>query len=213
MQNKWQISCVFQILLQNVFDEGANRRIYFSLVLIPSEAQPFSLLLESIFWLCRLGMHVLPYSLLWDHTKKNPWSLRSFRRKPLAACKKSELTHILLWFGFFFFLPPLSKSFPFSVFWRGPARLHGWSASYVLGSAACLEAVWENSCAPLPEMESCMNAAIVHRACFHLYQNVKTELGYTDTAQWHYVLLLLTSISVQQQESTLTKRGEEEWCN
>lgn len=80
---------------------------------------------------------------------------------------------------FFFDTPPPSESFPFSVFWRGPARLHGWSTSYVLGSTACLEAVWKTSCAPLPEMESGMNTAIVHRACFHLDQTVKAELGYS----------------------------------
>lgn len=65
--------------------------------------------------------------------------------------------------GFFF---SLSKSFPFSVCRRGPARLHGGSTSYVLGSTACPEAVWESSCSPLLEMESGMNAAVVHRGWF-----------------------------------------------
>lgn len=171
----------------------------------PGEPQPSSFCLESTFrlcfsscayhhMLCRLGMWTAHLSTLCMYChihssettpKRDPLSLRSFETKPSAACKKSELTHILLCC---FFFSSLSESFPFSVFWRGPARLHGWSTTYVLGSTACLEAVWENSCSPLPEMEPGMNAAIVHRGCFHLSQNVKAELR-CSVIHWHSLVI------------------------
>lgn len=93
----------------------------------PGEPQSPSLRSESTFRLCffylRISSHamqvryancssfyalrVLPHSLLCGHANKDPLSLRSFEMKPSAACKKSELTHILLCCFF-----SLSKSFP-----------------------------------------------------------------------------------------------------
>ena len=142
--------------------------------------------------LCRLGMWTARLSTLcvYCHTRLSetmPVRIHHLsqvlkRSLRLPARSQSWLTSV----GVFFF--SLSKSFPFSVFWRGPARLHGWSVSCVLGSTACLDMVWENSCSPLPEMESSMSAAIVHRACFHLYWNVEAELSYS-MVRWHCPLI------------------------
>lgn len=148
----------------------------------PSEPQPSSLSSGSTFrlcfsscayrhMLCRLGMWTARLSTLCmfchiHFSETTPTRIHYLskvlkRSLRLPARSQSWLTSFCSFFS-------LSESFPFSVFRRGPARLHGWSTSYVLGSTACPDTVWENSCSPLPEMESSMNAAIVHRGCCHL---------------------------------------------
>lgn len=199
----------FRYLCKVSLMRAANRRIYVSQALIPrwtsAFLSPFGEHIPAVFFwlrsciyrhvLCRLGMWTARLSTLCvyrhihfsETTPKRIHYLSEVLKRSLWLPARSQSWLTSFCVGFFFF--SLSESFPLSVFWRGPARLHGWSTSYVLGSTACLGMVWENSCSPLPEMESSMNAAVAHRGCFHLYQNVKAELSYS-IIHWHCSVIL-----------------------
>lgn len=161
-------------LMRRLIKEYAFPKSWF-----PGEPQPSSL--ESTFQqcfssgtyrrvLCRLGMWTARLSPLCmcchiycsETMPRRICYLFEILKRSLRLPARSQSWLTSFWVFFCF---SLSKSFPFSVFWRGPARLHGGSPSSVLGSAACPEAVWENSCSLLLETESGMNAAVVHRGC------------------------------------------------